>query len=164
MRREWFWKIEQLRQGPDYYFCATFEPTDAVNLAAIVRQNLPASFVHNETFVDAHDQQKHVIYDAYLDKRAYDKLVAMEKGGEPQNIWFLGSIKVRDHELFVSHMLAGVEYGETDLIVAIAQSPNLTLRKWRVSYGGDGYASGEAASGASTTELLEYLGGVDQAS
>ncbi|MEM9906310.1 MAG: hypothetical protein AAF921_14930 [Cyanobacteria bacterium P01_D01_bin.44] len=157
-RREWFWEIKALRQGPDYYFCATFGLTDAAKLAAMVCQQLPAGFVRNTRFIETDRQQTYEIYDHYLDENTYGKWVEMENGGEPCNIWLSGSIEVCGYELFISNTLAGGGYGETDLIVAIAQASDLTLRQWRVSYGGDGYAGGEAAHGDSAAGLLEYLG------
>ncbi|MBD2185912.1 hypothetical protein H6S82_27330 [Planktothrix sp. FACHB-1355] len=46
---------------------------------------------------------------------------------------------------------------ETDLIVKLSHSPNLTMVKWAVVYGGNGYNYTDMATGTSTAELLDYL-------
>jgi hypothetical protein len=46
---------------------------------------------------------------------------------------------------------------ETSLLATLAAAPELTLVDWSVAYGGDGYSSGQLASGTSAPELLAYL-------
>ncbi len=42
----WFWEIKECGQGPHYYFSATFAPSDAERLAALVRQHPLSGFEH----------------------------------------------------------------------------------------------------------------------
>ncbi|MFE4106074.1 hypothetical protein [Almyronema epifaneia] len=153
-QRPWFWKIAALQQGPNYYFSATFAPHQAQMLAEQVRQHLPAGFVY---YPEGGHSQPDKLYASYLDQATYNHLMALQQGAKPSNLWFTGTIEVQDHNLYICNALAGREYGETDLIQAIARSPELIWQQWQVSYGGEGYADGVAAAGTRAAELLAYL-------
>jgi len=149
----WYWKIQALGQGPDYYFDATFAPEAAARLATLVHQQLPPGFVH-------HPGQRRrcpcAYYAQYLDAHTDSTLQAIHRG-EDVRVWGNAKIEVCDHELFIAHSLSGWDYGDTSLIYAIARSPELILQRWRVHYGGDGYTGGEVAHGDSDASLRAYL-------
>ncbi|MEM9118950.1 MAG: hypothetical protein AAGD09_13850 [Cyanobacteria bacterium P01_F01_bin.56] len=146
--RPWYWAITERGQGPDYYFDATFAPQNAAQLAVLVQRYLPTGFVRNEAHTSAIQ---------YLNDDAYNKLQAL-KQREDVRIWFSATIEVYGSRLSIYHQLGGgQDYGETSLLRDLAQSPELTLLQWRVGYGGDGYAHGDAAGGNDDTSLLAYL-------
>ncbi len=153
--RDWFWKIKEIGQGPDYIFIATFDPSDAERLAKTVCQHLPPGFVRNENFINLHKRGSCLIYESYLDQHTHDRLTAMPDSAKRENIWYNGEIEVRDNQLIIENILAGGMYGETELIIAIAQSPDLTMQEWKVAY--SGYAWGKVAGGTSAASLLDYL-------
>jgi hypothetical protein len=154
-KRDWFWQIQEMGQGPDYVFIATFDPSDAELLAEMVDHHLPPGFVHNQNFINSERRSSCVIYKNYLDQHTHERLVAMRKSGEQENIWYNGEIEVCNHQLIIENVLAGGIYGETKLVIAIAQSPDLRLQEWKVAY--SGYSWGEVACGTSAASLLDYL-------
>ncbi len=153
--REWFWQIQEMGQGPDFVFIATFAPSDVEQLAAVVRNNLPHGFIRNQDFMDSHSRGESKVYDSYLDQHTHNRLVSMQAHGAQESIWYYGHIEVRDHQLMVQEILAGGMYGGTSLIIAVAQSPNVMMQSWKVAY--DGYSWGEVAQGTSASSLLDYL-------
>ena len=135
--RPWYWAITERGQGPDYYFDATFAPQNAAQLAVLVQRYLPTGFVRNE---------------------AHTSAIQYLKQSEDVLILFSATIDVYVSRLSIYHQLGGgQDYGETSLLRDLAQSPELTLLQWRVGYGGDGYAHGDAAGGNGDTSLLAYL-------
>ncbi len=155
-QRDWFWQIKETGQGPDYFLSATFGPSNAERLVAIVPQHLPAGFVPDEEFFVAQNRAKYRIYDCYIDQHSYNRLVALQEKGDELFLSYYGTIEVRDHELLISHY-CGFYYDEGELVMAIAESSDLTLQEWKVTYGGNLYAWGEVAGGTSAEELLDYL-------
>lgn len=153
--REWFWQIEELRQGPDYVFLATFAPHQAQRLAQLVRQHVPPGFVPNTNFINPQRRDPCMVYASYLDQHTHERLVAMRANQTVENVYYSGEIEVRDHQLVIANILAGGPYGETPLLIALAQAPDLTLQEWVVGY--NGYAWGEVARGNNAASLLTYL-------
>jgi hypothetical protein len=154
-KRDWFWQIKEMGQGPDYVFIATFDPSDAKHLAEVVDYHLPSGFVHNQDFINSDRRSSCIIYKDYLDQHTYDRLVAMKEDGEQKNIWYNSEIEVCNHQFMIENVLAGGMYGETELMIALAKSPDLTLQEWKVAY--SGYSWGEVACGTSAASLLDYL-------
>ena len=155
--RNWFWKIEEIRQGPDYIFIATFAEQDAENLARLVQQHLPPDFIEEDTqFIKPEWRGDCHYYHLYFDRHTYQRSQMMRENNTQENIWFYAEIEVADHELKLSNILAGINYGETPLLAALANSSELTLTNWKVVYAG--YSVGDVASGSSASSLLEYLG------
>ena len=161
--REWFWQLQAAGQGPDWYFVAGFAPAGAERLAAHVRGYRLPDFDHYRV-VDGlcTRHQHHATSDLYADRASYPRLVANLAGGRPQNIWIYHAIEVCGPSLTIERGYGGYPglhgAAETGLIVALASLPEITLVDWQVSYGGEGYAPGQAMAGASGAELLAYLG------
>jgi hypothetical protein len=153
--REWFWQIQDMGQGPDFVFIATFVSSDADRLAAVVRDNLSPGFVDNKDFIDSPRRSDSRIYDNYVDQHTHNRFVSRQEHGEQESIWYYGEIEVRDHQLMIQEVLAGGIYGGTSLIIAVSQSPNLMMKEWKVAY--NGYSWGEVAQGSSALSLLDYL-------
>lgn len=153
--RDWFWKIEEIRQGPDYIFIATFAEEDAENLARLVQQHLPPNFVEDNQSIKPEWRGNSHHYHLYLDRHTYQRLQTMRENNTQENIWYYAEIEVCDHELKLSNILAAGNYGETPLLAALASSSELTLKNWKVVYAG--YTVGDVASGSSASSLREYL-------
>ncbi len=149
-KHPWYWAITECQQGPDYDFRATFAPQDALQLTTLVQRYLPKGFVRHEA---------NTAEIQYLDIDTHNKLQAQQRDADVR-IWFSATIAVLGSELSIYYELGGAQdYGETSLVKALAQATELTLCQWRVCYGGDGYAGGEAAQGNDATSLLAYLNG-----
>jgi hypothetical protein len=153
----WYWQIQALGQGPDYYFWATFLPHEADPLAAFVARHHPPNFCHHRT---ARAPHRMTCYAQYVDRHTYEKLQAQARG-EDIPVWVAATIEVCDHTLSITNLLGGDDDGETALLIEIAQAANLTMQQWRVSYGGDGYAGGDVAQGNESHSLLAYLNRAD---
>ena len=156
-QRSWFWQIEEIGNGPNYFFYATFDKSDAERLPILVRQHLPSIYVYTEEGFfpgNAHFSDC-VVYERYCDQHTYDRALQMKKSGIQESIYYYAEIQVCDHQLFIDHVLSGGIYDDTALVIALAQSPDLTLNEWKVGY--NGYSWGEVARGASSLSLLAYL-------
>lgn len=161
--RNWDWGIVECGQGPDDYFFATFAPSDANRLATLVRRHPLPGFRYYQYIDGWCSLHRHVsTHDLYLDVDSYPKVKEnIWKAGQ-HNIWYYDSIAVCGSDLTIERGLGGLpEYGpiETTLLVALAQSAELTWDKWKVSHAGDGYRSGDVAQGTTAAELLSYLSG-----
>jgi hypothetical protein len=154
-QRDWFWQILETGKGPDCFFTATFDPSNAQRLAELVQRHLPDGFVRDEDFYTPQRRPKYMTYDSYLDSRTYNRMVAMRESGQEQVVSGVGEIEVRDHEFIISHYDSF--YDEKELVMTIAQSSDLMLREWKVTYGGNLYAWGELAKGTTAQELIDYL-------
>ena len=86
-------------------------------------------------------------------------MVANIEGKEAGNIWIYNIITVCGSDLKIERGYGGSVRGEveTDLIVKLLNSPNLTMIKWEVTYGGNGYNYIQMANGVSRSQLLDYL-------
>jgi hypothetical protein len=157
-RKRWHWQIDELGQGPDYVFKMEFAPP-AETLHALVARQLPRSYVTNDLAPRPPRFGHAASYSAYVDRNTYAQLRAMQISGVQKSLWFHGRIEVVDHRIIIRHVLAGGMYDETELILSLARSPELTLTSWQIAYAG--YEWGDVAAGASAAELLEYLGEVD---
>jgi hypothetical protein len=153
--RSWFWQIKEMGQGPDYVFIARFAKSDAERLAAMVHQNLPSSYVYNSDFVYSNRCRDCNVYASYLDRHTFDRLTEMKKRKKQENIYYSGEIEVCDRQFRIENVLIGGMYDETDLVIAIAKAPDLTLQEWIVAY--SGYSWGEVNRGSNAAELLTYL-------
>jgi hypothetical protein len=153
--RSWFWQIEEMGQGPDYVFIATFAESDAERLAAIAHRHLPSSYVYNSDFIHSERCRDCKVYASYLDRHTYDRLTQMKKSRKQENIYYSGEIEVCDRQFYIENVLAGGMYDETDLVIALAKAPDLTLQEWIVAY--NGYSWGEIMRGLNAAELLAYL-------
>lgn len=152
-QRDWFWRIKAIGQGPDYVFIATFAQANAENLAKLVQRHLPHGHVYEEDSVN--HQYKCERYASYIDTYTHKRLMDMRENGKRENFYYYGEITVCDHNLTIQHVLSGGAYGGTDLILALAQSTELTLHEWKVAY--NGYSWGEVAKGTTSEELIDYL-------
>lgn len=157
--RNWFWEIKETGQGPDYVFLASFDSADAARLADLVHEHPLPGF---QCDIDAKAQSYRdcKIYDVYCDEHTYGRLKAMRATGEQKNIWYYTNIEVCDNKFSIERVLAGSvdtlqPQTETNLILMLVQSPQLTLVEWRIAY--TGYSSGLINSGTSSAELLAYL-------
>lgn len=156
-QRDWYWQIRKTGGGPNYYFAATFAPDDAQSLSTLVSQHLPSDFVLNKEFFDPDTYQHDLLYENYLDTRTYEKMLDAKKTDEPASTWIYSQIDVIDHKLYIEITFGVDWYDQTNFIIALVTSPDLTLCNWQVAGGGDGYNWVEVAQGSSTDELLDYL-------
>jgi hypothetical protein len=156
-QRNWFWQIEEMGNGPDYFFCATFDKSDTEHLAALVRQHLPSIYVQNteQVFPGKAHCSGCTVYESYCDQHTYDRALQMKQSGRQESIYYYAEIQVCDHQLCIDHVLSGGIYDDTALVIALAQSSDLTLNEWTIGY--KGYSSGEVARGTSALSLLAYL-------
>ncbi|MBE9001703.1 hypothetical protein IQ274_26715 [Nostoc sp. LEGE 12447] len=167
--QDWFWEINECGQGPHYYFNATFAPSDAKRLAALVRQHPLLGFEHcnfvgkliNAPCGDANTPGS---YDLYVDQSNYAEVMSGIQRDEPivtvaHYVWQI--IGVCDRKFGIECGYGGItgthNQADTSLIMTLAQSPELTLVDWRVVSGGDGYSSVFFRTGKSAAELLAYL-------
>lgn len=160
MALNWFWEIELHRTGPDYLFFATFELTEAPQLASLVRQHtLPGFKYYRATncFCWLHNHSAN--YDLYIDEYHYEQMVANIEGKGAENVWIYNTIAVCGSDLKIERGYGGSVGGEveTDLIIKLSHSPNLTMVKWAVVYGGNGYNYTQMANGMREAQLLDYL-------
>ena len=156
-QRSWFWQIKEMGNGPDYFFCATFDKSDAERLAVLVRHHLPSIYVHDAERVfsgNAHFSDC-VVCEHYCDQHTYNRALQMKKIGIQQNIYYFADIQVCDHQLAIYHGLSGGMYDDTTLVIALAQSPDLTLNEWKLGY--NGYSLCEVARGTNALSLFAYL-------
>jgi hypothetical protein len=97
----------------------------------------------------------------YIDQGNYAALAANLAGVRPQILWIYHTIEVRGADLSLERGYGGypAEHGptETALIRNLARRPELTLEKWTVGYGGQGYPPGQVAAGSGAAQLLAYL-------
>ncbi|MFB2970456.1 hypothetical protein ACE1CD_15905 [Aerosakkonema sp. BLCC-F183] len=159
----WFWEIELNRAGPDYLFLATFKPSEGLQLAEEVRQQPLPGFKHyTATNSPCWLHNHNASYDLYMDEYHYEQLVANIEGKNAANIWIYNIITVCGCDLKIERGYGGSLGGEveTDLILKLSHSPNLTIVKWAVVCGGNGYNYTDMATGTSTAELLDYLLGI----
>ncbi|MEC4884808.1 MAG: hypothetical protein SAL70_26325 [Scytonema sp. PMC 1070.18] len=167
--QNWFWEIERCRQGPDYYFNASFAPSDAERLADVIRQHPLPDFLHyrfvgNLTNAPCGKSNEHGSYDLYIDRNNYAEVISGLISDQPRIqcahcIWDI--ICVCGCFVAIECGYGGVlgthNQAETSLIVALAQSKQVTLQYWGVVSGGDGYGPVYFRTGTSATELLTYL-------
>ena len=163
--RDWFWQIQAAQQGPDWYFFATFIPTDAERLAAWVRQQpLPGFSRCQVNQGPLARQPPGPTCDLYVDQGNHARLVANLEESRPQNIWIFHTIEICGPDLTITRGYGGYPSAhgatETELIVALAQMSELTWVDWKVVYGGEGYPAVHLATGTTNIELLAYLRGV----
>jgi hypothetical protein len=149
--RDWFWQISEKGGGPDYFFMATFDPSDVRRLSNKVRQYLSPEYVRDENFGRPNRYQHYSLYECYLDKNAYQNMLLK------CNCWIYTQIEVVDHKLYIENGYGVGRDNDTNFIIALATSPDLTLCNWQVSAGGQGYNYVEIAYGSNTNDLLNYL-------
>lgn len=161
MVRNWFWEIEKNQSGPDYLFLADFHPTQSQRLAELVRQHPLPGFKYYRA-IDRpcwlHDHN--ATYDLYIEEDRYQQILAQIEGRKVGNIWIYALIAVCGSDLKIERGYGGGSLsgdGETDLIVELLQIPDLTIVKWAIMYGGNGYEYKDMATGTSAVELLDYL-------
>jgi hypothetical protein len=160
--RDWFWQLAAASQGPDWLFAAAFAPDDATRLAELARRHELPGFAY-QRIADrpcrVHPQPH--AYDLYVDAGNAAALTKNIAGSESRNIWVYHTIEVCGPQITIERGYGGYPdaHGatETGLIGTLAQAPELTLVRWEVGYGGQGYPSGQVASGATAAELLGYL-------
>ncbi|MEC4813783.1 MAG: hypothetical protein SAK29_11015 [Scytonema sp. PMC 1069.18] len=167
--QNWFWEIERCCQGPDYYFNASFAPSDAERLAAVIQQHPLPDFLHyhfvgnltNSPCGNSHEPES---YDLYVDRSNYAEVISGLKRDKPQITYahcMWNIICVCGCQLGIERGYGGIigthNQDETSLIVAIAQSKEVTFFHWSVVSGGDGYGPVYFRTGTSATELLTYL-------
>jgi hypothetical protein len=162
MLRDWFWQLQTTGQGPDWFLFATFAPATTDRLLTVVRQHpLPGFASYHVSNGPCSRHHHDSTYELYIDQRNYEQVVQSFNGRPSQNIWIYHTIAVCGNDLTLERGYGGYPgmHGatETSLIVMLAAAPELTLVDWSVAYGGDGYSSGQLASGTSAPELLAYL-------
>jgi hypothetical protein len=161
MVRNWFWEIEKNQSGPDYLFLANFNPTQGQRLAELVRQQPLPGFKYYRAIDRRCWLHNHkAVYDLYIDEDSYQQLVAQIEGRKVGNIWIYDSIAVCGSDLKIERGYGGGSVGgdaETNLIVKLLQIPDLTLVKWAIMYGGNGYEYKDLDAGTRAVELLNYL-------
>lgn len=161
MPRDWFWELQAARQGPDWYFFASFNPADAAPLAARVRLFPWVGFVYQPAAGLCARHRQHSAYELYIDQNNAGQLAANRQGDQPRNLWVYHAVEVCGSDLTLTRGYGGYpdSHGaaETELLAALAQAPDLTLSAWQVGYAGDGYPAGQVAAGATAAELLAYL-------
>lgn len=162
MLRHWFWQLAAASQGPDWLFAATFASPSATRLAELVRQQALTGFAHLRVADQPcrYHPEPHA-YDLYVDERNAAALAANLAGQASRNLWIYHTVEVCGPHLTIERGYGGYpdSHGatETDLIVALAQAPDLALQSWEIGYGGQGYPAGQVASGTAAAELLAYL-------
>ncbi len=159
----WFWQLQADKLGPDWFFFAQFAPADAAALSAAVRRHAPPSFVYSQLRDDIcrSHRQPHS-YELYSDPHSAPQLQANLAGTTPSNIWIYHLIECCGSDLTIERGYGGYPGGaadqeETDLLIALARAPELTLLQWQVVAGGDGFASESVAQGTDGATLLAYL-------
>ena len=140
-------------------FLATFDACDAETLAELVR-HLPLPNFQTEADAKPSSSQICASHLSYIDEHTHERAEAARVAGEDASIWYYTHIEVCDCTLAIYRILSGSQHPaqpqtETQLIIALAQSPALTLVEWKVVY--NGYSYGLVKSGASAEELLAYL-------
>jgi hypothetical protein len=72
-QRNWFWKIEESGQGPDYFLKASFAPDDAECLAELVCKHPLPGFVYDggRVLENPHRRGKCRVYEAFYTERHF---------------------------------------------------------------------------------------------
>jgi hypothetical protein len=157
--RDWYWKIEG--RGPDYYFRASFRPSDAEHLASLLRQHPPKGFKLYQAGASRLNQTASIC-DYYFEKYRYEQMVAAHEGRLGKNIYTYELIRVCEHELKIERAFGGAEgdgQNASEMLLILAQSPGLNWIQWEVSFAGGGYHGGTAATGNTGSDLILYLTG-----
>ena len=162
-QRAWFWQLQARELGPDWLFVAQFALADTARLAAAVRLHAPPGFVHAQRHADIcrSHRQSHS-YELYSDPHSAFQLQANLAGASPSNIWIYHVIECCGSDLMIERGYGGYPdeiagQAETDLLVVLAHTADLTLTKWQIVAGGDGFASETVAQGTDGAALLAYL-------
>jgi hypothetical protein len=153
-QRNWFWEIEESGQGPDYFLTATFAPANAERLAELVRTHPLPGFVYDRDRVmeNPYRRGKCKLYEAF-----YTEHYFQVKG----DTFTCSLIEICDNQLRLECGYGGHKSGpvvakaETDLVLSLAASSEISLIEWQLGYCGDYY--GVLASGTSSSELRDYL-------
>jgi hypothetical protein len=142
MFRDWAWQINEKKTGPDHHFYAHFEAPDTEVLPALVKAASLPGFVLQEARNEFYSQNLH-------DIRA---------SGQRRNVWVYSVIRFSSNSIeFERGYGGGGGSGETALIVALASSPDLILKSWKVTSSYEGFEWNTIADGTSAEELLAYL-------
>jgi hypothetical protein len=134
----------------------TFEPTDATRLLELVHERAASNFLPDPRGIQPPAGATQ--YAVYNDASTHRKLEEQVASGKPKNIWVYTGLEVHNHHFGIERGYGGGGMpAETDLIEFLARSPELTLVKWNVLYGGQGYGGGTFAEGEGADSLLKYL-------
>ncbi|NTV99820.1 MAG: hypothetical protein HGA19_00775 [Oscillochloris sp.] len=158
----WCWEAAQLKSGPDWFFIAQVIPACASALTALVVQSTPAGFspcfTANE-YCTYHEQV--CSYDTFIDTSNLETYTNNLTDQAAQNIWVYNLIRThRDMLEFISGYGGRGEItscAETALLHALLDAPQITLHRWEVYAGGDGYAYRTLRNGTDTASLRAYL-------
>lgn len=156
--KKWYWELTQKGVGPDYIFTAQFHIDDGVSLAQLVKRYLPAEYVVNTAKPPSPHAKKCGTYASFLDQHTHDRLLQQQATGTTENIYYSGEIDVCGAQFTIFHTLASGLYDETDMILALADDPALTLIFWSIDYSGDQRVF--IKKGRSRNTLLAYLSAV----
>ncbi len=159
--RDWYWKIGG--RGPDYYFRASFRPSDSGRLARLLRKDPPKGFKLYEAGGGAGLlNQESPVCDYYFEEHRYEDMAAAFEGRLNRNVFNYELVRVRGHDLKIERAFGGAAgdgRSASEMLLMLARSPELAWVKWEVSYGGDGYRGGTAQTGRTGAELIFYLTG-----
>ncbi len=156
MLRDWAWELTEKGHGPDHFFIARFNPSDAGRLAAWVRRQPLPGFAFDPELSSgkgSHCASRVV----FVDEATAEKLAANRAGEPPGNIWIYNQIEVCDHQLTIERGYASALVDDSNFIEAIIQSPDVIMVEWTIFGGGQGYGAQQVASGTTAAELMAYL-------
>ena len=160
----WFRELLAGGKGPDWVFNAAFAPGSRSALAQVVREHAPIGFTDyraTQRPCPIHWNSKACDYDLYVDTPHYHACVDQLEGRQEHNVYVYHSIQVCQHEYQLVRGYGGDpnQHGsaETRAIRALAETPNLAMTAWSISYGGGMYAYDTLISGATSSALLAYL-------
>lgn len=146
--------------GPDQCLSLTFTAACAPMLVAAVQTAAPIGFspVYVTPAASA-DAQQPTLW--YVDEQNAAQFAANHTGQGAQNIWVYHAITVQDATLTIMRGYGGYpgqhHEAETRLAIDLACDTRLTLVRWAITAGGDGYPTLTIADGGGGNSLLNYL-------
>lgn len=155
-----YWTHAIGEHGPDHCLSLTFDGGCAAELVTAVQANAPIGFspVDVTPAADA-DVQQPTLW--YVDEQNAAQFAANHTGQGAQNIWVYHAIMVRDTMLTIERGYGGYtsqhDAAETRLAIDLACDTRLTLVRWAITAGGDGYPTLTIATGDGDDSLLRYL-------
>lgn len=158
----WFRDLEAAGKGPDWIFSAWCAPERAAMLSAIFRTLQPYGF----TYYRAIQAQCPIHlctcdYDLYIDNHQYAAVIAQLEGRHEQNLYVYHTFQACQTAVQLVRGYGGYpdQHGseETRCIRTLAETSELMISSWRISYGGVTYPYEDWIAGNSAAELVRYL-------
>lgn len=159
----WCWEAAQAGRGPDWRLFALVAPESAGDLAQIASRATLPGYTYcgvESTYCQHHQQicQSH----SFIDTANAEAYGSNLRGGKQTNLWIYNAVQIHSTVIEIESGYAGRGAGhsrvETAFIVDIVTRPAITLQRWSVLAGGDGYAHQVIREGVGVASFMAYIG------